>query len=114
MADIEHISDVDDLSSLIERSHQRPVWIFKHSTTCGISSGARRRFEAYAASQDDGEAVFSLLEIQRSRPLSHAVAETTGVHHHSPQVILLRDGAAVWDTSHGRITAEAMAAALEG
>jgi bacillithiol system protein YtxJ len=40
------------------------------------------------------------------------VAETTGVHHHSPQVILLRDGEAVWDTSHGRITAEAMAAAL--
>jgi len=112
MADIEHISDVDDLDSLIERSHQRPVWIFKHSTTCGISSGARRRFEAYAASRDDGEAVFALLEIQHARPLSRAVAETTGVHHHSPQVILLRDGEAVWDTSHGRITAEAMAAAL--
>lgn len=112
MAEVEHIREVHELEPLIERSRERPVWIFKHSVICGTSAGARRRYEAYAASQPEGEAVFALLEVQHARPLSHAVAQATGVHHHSPQVILLRDGKAAWDTSHGRITAEAMARAV--
>jgi bacillithiol system protein YtxJ len=114
MADIEHVAEVEDLDSLLERSRERPVWIFKHSVTCGISAGARRRYAAYAAEQADGDAVFTLLEVQHARPLSKAIAEATGVLHHSPQLILLRDGRAVWNTSHGRITADAMAEAVAG
>jgi bacillithiol system protein YtxJ len=40
------------------------------------------------------------------------VAVTTGVRHQSPQAILLRDGRAVWNGSHGGITAEALERAL--
>lgn len=114
MADIEHVAEVEDLDRLLERSRERPVWIFKHSVTCGISAGARRRYAAYVAEHAGGDAVFTLLEVQRARPLSNAIAETTGIRHQSPQLILLRDGQAVWNTSHGRITAEAMAEALAG
>ena len=112
MADIEQISDPEVVDDLLARSHQRPVWIFKHSLTCGTSAGARRRYEQYAATRPDDDADFTLLEVQRARPLSQAVAAATGVRHQSPQAILLRGGRAVWSTSHGAITAEAMQRAL--
>jgi len=112
MAGIEQIREVEELDTLLERSHERPVVIFKHSVTCGISAGARRRFEEFVESSDGGEVEFHLLEVQHSRPLSQAIAETTGVRHQSPQAILLRDGEAVWDTSHGRITGAALGEAL--
>lgn len=112
MSDIERITEVDDLDALLERSRERPVWLFKHSVTCGISAGARRRFEDFVGSRGAGEADYALLEVQHARPLSNAVAEATGVRHQSPQVILLRGGEAVWSTSHGAITAPALEKAL--
>lgn len=108
MADIERITDPEELDAVLERSHERPVWLFKHSLTCGISAGARRRFEEWVHEQPAGEAAFVLLEVQRARPLSNAVAEATGVRHQSPQLLLLRGGEAVWNTSHGSITAAAI------
>ena len=114
MAGIEQIREVEELDTLLERSHERPVVIFKHSVTCGISAGARRRFEEYVETAGGAEAEFHLLEVQNARPLSNAIAEATGVRHQSPQAILLRGGEAVWDTSHGRITREALGEALEG
>jgi bacillithiol system protein YtxJ len=34
------------------------------------------------------------------RPLSNAIAEIFGVHHESPQVLLIQDGECVYDASH--------------
>jgi bacillithiol system protein YtxJ len=112
MADIERISEPESVGELLERSKQRPVWIFKHSLTCGTSAAARRRYEQYAGSAKDAD--FALLEVQKARPLSQAVADATGVRHQSPQAILLRGGRAVWHSSHGAITADAMQKALAG
>ena len=113
MAEIEHVSDPEDAERLLARSHERPVLVFKHSVTCGISAGARRRFESFVAGRGEGDAVFALLEVQHARPLSNALAEVTGVRHQSPQAILLRGGEAVWDASHGRITEAALGEALD-
>lgn len=113
MADVEKIAREDELEGLLERSREHPVWLFKHSVTCGISSGARRRFEDYVASRPEGVEEFALLEVQSARPLSNRVAEVTGVRHQSPQLILLRGGEAVWNTSHGAIAVPAMEQALE-
>ena len=114
MAQIERVSEPEDVARLIERSRERPVVVFKHSVTCGISAGARRRFESFVAGRDGDEVDYVLLEVQHARPLSNALAEATGVRHQSPQAILLRGGEAVWNTSHGRITEAALGEALEG
>ena len=53
------------------------------------------------------------IEIQNAREVSNAVAEKTGVRHESPQALLLRDGEVVWNASHGAITVESLAGALE-
>ncbi len=52
-----------------------------------------------------------LVDVRRAHDVSDEIARRTGVRHESPQVIVLRDGRAVWSASHGAITAGAVRAA---
>ena len=58
----------------------------------------------------EGEVV--LVEVQRARALSMEIECRLGVMHESPQVIVLRNGQVVWNASHFRITAAAVAEAV--
>lgn len=89
----------------MNRSKERPVVIFKHSLTCPISASA---YEQMA--QLDGEV--ALVEVQRSRELSNEIENLLGVAHESPQVIVLWKGQVVWNASHFRVTADAVAKAV--
>jgi monothiol bacilliredoxin len=109
MADIETIETLPALDELIERSRERPVWVFKHSLTCSISSSAWSEFRRFAARPaGTAEMVYAVIEIQRARPVSNALAERTGVRHQSPQALLLRDAQVVWHASHYEIQAAAL------
>ena len=95
------------LEEITARSAQIPVVIFKHSTRCGISSQVLRRFEkAYDLAKDQAE--FYYLDLLAHRDVSNAVADTFGVWHHSPQVLLIRDTQAVADWSHSEISIDAL------
>lgn len=109
MADIQRIDDLTALDALLERSREHPVWILKHSLTCPISSQAWGEFRRFAA--DANGAVCAVIEIQRARPVSNAVAERTGVRHESPQALLFRDGKVAWSASHYSIRYEALSRA---
>ena len=102
MADIQCIDSIPALDALLETSKQRPVWVFKHSLTCGTSSFAWAEFRRFATEQDDG-AVYAIIEVQNARAVSNALAERTGVRHQSPQVLLLRDCQVTWHASHYQI-----------
>jgi len=93
------LTSSDALDDLFERSNDRPVLLFKHSLTCPISSAAYDEMTKLSRE-------VSLLVIQRSRGLSVEIERRTGVRHESPQVIILRNGAAVWNGSHWTITAD--------
>ena len=99
------ITDVTELEKLIDRSNQRPVVIFKHSLTCPISASAFERMKGY-----DGDV--DLVEIQGARALSDEIAHRLGVSHESPQIIIVRNGQVLWDASHFKITADAVAEAV--
>lgn len=49
-----------------------------------------------------------LIRVVEARPASNSVAERTGIVHHSPQVILFRDGEAVFDVDNWAITPDAL------
>lgn len=108
---VQECRTVEDFSSLLVASEERPVFLFKHSTRCPISASRWRVLQAYA----DGEsrADFWRLLVVEDRPLSMHIVEKTGVRHQSPQAILFYRGEPVWDESHYRITEEDMKAALE-
>ena len=54
-----------------------------------------------------------IIRVVESRPASNRVAERTGITHESPQIILFKDGKAVFDRDNWDITGDAVAEALE-
>jgi bacillithiol system protein YtxJ len=99
------VSDKETLNKLLAVSRERPVLVFKHSNACAISSRAYREMEQL----DD----VNLLEVQSARELSQDLAAITGVQHETPQVIVLRDGKAVWNASHYDVSVAAVTKALQ-
>lgn len=106
-----HLSDIDELEAAIAESCQRPVLLFKHSRTCGISCEALDELRAHV---DEGalHAAYKLITVQSHRRLSDEAATRFGIRHETPQAILLRDGRAVWNASHFRITKQQLDAAI--
>ena len=100
------IDNKETLDKLITDSQTTPIVIFKHSISCGISSAAYREMEKL-------EAPVNLLEVQSARDVSREIADRTGIRHETPQVIVLKDGKAVWDASHFDVKAGAVRKALE-
>ncbi|MEJ2291876.1 MAG: DUF2847 family protein [Deinococcales bacterium] len=54
-----------------------------------------------------------VIRVVEARPASNLVAERTGLRHESPQVILFKDGAPVFEANNWGITPEALAAGFE-
>ena len=100
------IDDRTALDNLLTDSKQKPVIVFKHSNACSISSRAYREMEKV-------EADVNILVVQMAREVSRDLANLTGVRHETPQVIVLRDGKAVWNASHFDVQAGAVVEAVE-
>ena len=104
MTPLKPLADLAALDAAIAESRQRPVLIFKHSRTCGISCEAFDELHAHLA-EGGVEASYNLITVQHHRGVSDAAATRFGVRHETPQAILLKDGVPVWNASHFRITA---------
>ncbi len=91
------LNSIDQLDQIAKASIVRPQLIFKHSTTCSISKMAFSRFERSAAPDTID---FYYLDLLNFRNISSAIAEKFQVHHESPQVILIKNEACVYDESH--------------
>jgi bacillithiol system protein YtxJ len=84
-------------SDLIELSHKQAVYIFKHSSRCGISSMVLSRFEKQLKERKE---TYFHLHIQGSRSLSNWLAEELMIRHESPQLIVLKDAKVLANDSH--------------
>lgn len=111
MSAIHKLTDLDELERALEGSHARPVWFFKHSLICPISTHAWNQYREFVDGAGQPAVDFALIEIQNARPVSAALAEKTGVRHESPQAILVAGGRPVWHGSHSGITARSLAEA---
>lgn len=100
------ITSVAQLDAIKEKSKTTPQLIFKHSTRCSISSVAKSRLERGATPEGID---FYYLDLISHRDISAKVAETFGVYHESPQVLLIKNGECVYDESHSSITMDDIA-----
>jgi bacillithiol system protein YtxJ len=96
----------DQLKVISEESVNHPVLIFKHSTTCPISSTALNRLERNWNQEKAGNLKPYLLDLLSYRSVSDAIAEKFGVQHESPQVIVIENNDAVYNESHFGISFE--------
>jgi len=100
------IDDRATLENLLNDSKEKPVIVFKHSNSCGVSSRAYREMEKV-------DEQVNILEVQTAREISRELANLTGVRHETPQVIVLRNGRAVWNASHFEVTAHGVTQAVQ-
>ena len=103
MPQLKPLSHVDELEAAIAESSERPVLLFKHSRTCGVSCEALDELRAHVESAPVS-AAYKVITVQSHRLLSNEAATRLGVRHEKPQAILLRDGRPVWTASHFKIT----------
>ena len=99
------------MSSSLESS-THPVVIFKHSNACPISSRAHDEVSRLVAGEREHPFGFGMVVVQEARSVSNTIESTLGVRHETPQVIVVRDGRAVWNASHFDVTRDRLAAAL--
>lgn len=95
------LTDLGQLNEISELSFQKPVVIFKHSTRCSISRMALKQFENEFDLEDKVTPYY--LDLLEFRPISNEIAERFGVMHQSPQIILIKNGNAVYTASHSDI-----------
>lgn len=81
-------------------SIDKPVLIFKHSTRCSVSSMSLDRLLRNWKAADEEKLSPYFLDLIAYRSLSDQIEKEFGITHESPQVIILKEGKAVYDNSH--------------
>jgi bacillithiol system protein YtxJ len=99
------LDKMEQFDEIDEISQTKPVVLFKHSTRCSISRMALKQFDAefnYPEEKID----WYLLDLLIHRDLSNEIASRYNVMHQSPQIIVIRNGKAVFNASHDSISTE--------
>jgi bacillithiol system protein YtxJ len=95
------LTDLGQFNEIIDLSTEKPVLIFKHSTRCSISRMVLKQFENEFDLQD--KVIPYYLDLLEFRNVSNEIAIRFRVTHQSPQIILVKDGKAVYNASHESI-----------
>jgi bacillithiol system protein YtxJ len=99
------LTSESQLEEIEKKSFKKPQLIFKHSTRCSISSISMNKFVAnYSIPEDDADIYY--LDLLNYRSVSDEVGFKFQVMHQSPQIIVIKDGVAVYNASHYDIQAE--------
>jgi bacillithiol system protein YtxJ len=101
---LETIDTISEFESLLNTSHERPVFFLKHSTRCPVSDWALTEF-SLAARKNGQEARFVWLDLIAHRDVSDAVAKMTGVAHQSPQLFWIEKGVIRGTVTHEEVKA---------
>ena len=99
------ITNTKSFEELLQRSADGPVVIFKHSNICSVSAGAYEEMSAV-------KSPVNIVVVQDARDVSDEIEARTEVEHHSPQVIILHNGKAVWNASHWKVKTDAVEEAV--
>lgn len=101
------LTTVSQLDKIVEDSKAKPVAIYKHSTTCGISRMVLRQIES-TYDIDANQMDIYYLDLKTYREVSNEIAARFQVIHQSPQMIVIKNGTAVYDDSHGGVNVPAL------
>lgn len=101
-----NLETISQLDELVPLSQDQSVVIFKHSTRCSISRMALKQFENEFDFSDLVQPFY--LDLIAFREVSNEIAARFGVVHQSPQLILIKEGKAVYNVSHSDIDAGAL------
>jgi len=94
------LTSEEQIDQVILESAAKPVLLFKHSTSCSISSMSLDRLLRNWKPEDADKITPYYLDLLAYRNLSNLVAERFGIPHESPQVLLIQNGKVTYHESH--------------
>ncbi|MFM6976818.1 MAG: bacillithiol system redox-active protein YtxJ [Sphingobacteriaceae bacterium] len=103
------LTDLHQLNTI--KSAQGYTLIFKHSTRCSISLMAKKKFELESEALPADVPVY-FLDLLSYRDISNTIAEIFQVPHQSPQLLVIKDGECIFESTHSEISAEEAAEQL--
>ena len=86
--------------------------IFKHNTTCPISRSVKQKLEQDREYLPENTP-FYILDLLKYRDVSNYITEAFDVVHESPQLLLIKDGTCIYNSSLYSISAEETSKALQ-
>ncbi|WP_168122899.1 bacillithiol system redox-active protein YtxJ [Paenibacillus sp. HB172176] len=107
------LSSIEEWNDAYEKSANKPLVVFKHSTTCPVSANAYEEFTNYLNDKPREDVDYVLVKVIESRPTSLQIAEDTGVKHESPQIIYFEKKQKVWSATHWSVTKAHISAVLD-
>ena len=110
---VQRLTTIAEVDALLDESATHPVLVFKHSLTCGTSAQALDELADHLEHGEGPHAHYALVTVQTHRDISTAISTRLGIRHETPQALLIMDGRVVWNASHFRVTAAAIAKAIK-
>jgi len=93
------LTSESQLEEITRKSFEKTQVIFKHSTRCSISSISMNKFvRNYSIPVEDADLYY--LDLLNYRSVSDEVGYKFQVMHQSPQVLVIKNGEAVYSASH--------------
>lgn len=108
MATYTEITTLPEWENVLQKSKEKPILLFKHSTTCPVSAAAYREFTSFESDVDA-----YLVKVIESRPVSNEIESNLGVQHQSPQIFIVSNEEPIWHASHWNITETKIGQALQ-
>jgi bacillithiol system protein YtxJ len=94
------LEEENQLEEIKKESEDKPVLIFKHSTSCSISATALNRLERSWKTDEVPQLKAYYLDLLSYRGLSREIANKFGIIHESPQILLIEKGKCTYHASH--------------
>ncbi len=94
------LETVEQLEQIQKQSEERQVLIFKHSTRCSTSRMVLDRLERNWKTDEMANIEPYFLDLISYREISNQISGRFGVDHESPQVLIIKNGKAIYDSSH--------------
>ncbi len=97
--------EIYSLSALERASHYKYVVILKHSKRCGISAMAEDALRSDWSWKEEDVELYHL-DLLSHRDLSNEIAHRFQIDHHSPQLLLIRNGKLEDSVTHHAVRPE--------
>lgn len=107
MSHLVELHTKDDLQRVWETSTENPVFLFKQSTTCPVSTAAFEQFNKFI-DEADADIAFYFVKVRETREVSNQIEADTNIKHESPQIFFIKNKDVLWNTSHLRIKQESV------
>ena len=97
------LTSTNELEKIKELSKTESVFIFKHSTRCGISRIVIKQFERLFTEEYQNLKVY-YLDLLNYRSVSNEVENSFQVIHQSPQLLVIKNEISVFNVSYNDIS----------